>query len=271
MIVADGVVKEFAKVEKAPGRRFARSVKTSVRAVDGVSLTARDGETLGILGPNGAGKTTLLRILGTLMEPTSGTVRHLLPDGTRLEDPVRVKERMGYLSNNTRLYDKLTVRELLQMLGDVYGMGPLTAGARIDVCVETLGLADFLDSRIGRLSTGQTQRASIARCLFADPDLYILDEPTLGLDIMSAAAIVDFMQAEKTRGKTIVYSTHYLEEAQALCDRVLLMNRGRVVAAGSPAELCASTGKESLREAFLAVIAADDAGHPVFTKGGWRA
>ena len=252
-VIAQDLIKVFTKTEKVKRK----TVKTDFHAVDGVSFTANAGETLGILGPNGAGKTTLLRMLGTMMEPSSGTVRYTLMDGTALEKPEDIKAHMGYLSNNTKLYGKLSTREILSMMGEIYLFSAEETSARIEEITKALHMETFVDNRTAKLSTGQTQRASIARCLFADPQFYILDEPTLGLDIMSAAAIVDFMRAEKSRGKTIIYSTHYLEEAQFLCDRVLLMNHGRIIAADSPAALCSQTGTESLRDAFLTLIGED--------------
>ena len=252
-VMAQDLIKVFTKTEKVKRK----TVKTDFRAVDAVSFTVNAGETLGILGPNGAGKTTLLRMLGTIMEPSSGMVRYTLTDGTILEKPKDVKAHMGYLSNNTKLYGKLSTREILEMMGEIYHVTPDETCARIEGITKALHMEAFVDNRTAKLSTGQTQRASIARCLFADPQLYILDEPTLGLDIMSAAAIVDFMKTEKHRGKTIIYSTHYLEEAQSLCDRVLLMNHGRIIAADSPAALCSQTGTESLRDAFLTLIRED--------------
>lgn len=253
MVIAEHLIKEFTKTEK---QKY-KTVKRTFRAVDDISLSAEDGETLGILGPNGAGKTTLLRMLGTIMEPTDGTVEHFLPDGSRLGKPEDVKAHMGYLSNNTKLYEKFSVRELLELMGSIYGLSAEQSKTRIEEVISALDMGTFADNRIAKLSTGQTQRASIARCLFADPQLYILDEPTLGLDIMSAAAIVDFMRSERKRGKTIIYSTHYLEEAQSLCDRVLLLNRGRIIASDTPAALCEKTGTESLRDAFLTLIGED--------------
>ena len=253
MVKANHLVKEFTKTEKIKRK----NVKTTFRAVDDISMEAHDGETLGILGPNGAGKTTFLRMLGTLMEPTQGSVEHIMKDGTVLNKPEDIKAKMGYLSNNTKLYEKFSVREFLNMLGEIYGFAKEETDERIEEVIKKLNMEEFADNRIGKLSTGQTQRVSIARCLFANPDLYILDEPTLGLDIMSAAAIVDFMKAEKEKGKTIIYSTHYLEEAQSLCDRVILLNKGHIIAEGSPASLCERTNTETLRDAFLAFIRED--------------
>ncbi len=253
MVIAKDLVKEFAKTEKQRGK----TVKTTIRAVDGISIEAKDGETLGILGPNGAGKTTLLRMLGTLMEPTEGNVIHILSDGSETKDPSKVKEHMGYLSNNTKLYARFSTREFLYYLGEVYGMDKAWVTARIDEVNNRLCLNEFIDSKMDKLSTGQTQRANLARCLFSNPDLYILDEPTLGLDIMAASSIVDFMKSEKEKGKSIIYSTHYLEEAEALCDRVALINKGRIIALDSPKGLCEQTGKETLRDAFLYLIEKD--------------
>lgn len=249
MVKAEHLVKVFTKTEIENKKKN----KVSFRAVNDISIEAYDGETLGVLGPNGAGKTTLLRMLGTLMEPTEGKVTHIM-GGEEITKPERVKARMGYLSNNTKLYDKFSVREFLELLGDIYGFDEEKTKERIEEVVKTLKLDEFIDSRIASLSTGQTQRVSIARCLFPDPDLYILDEPTLGLDIMSAAAIVDFMIEQKKKGKTIIYSTHYLEEAQSLCDRVVLIGHGQVLDIDTPANLCEKTGKTNLREAFLAII-----------------
>lgn len=253
MIIAEELRKEFIRQEK----KRKKNIKTKIRAVDGVSFTAHDGETLGILGPNGAGKTTLLRMLGSIMEPDSGSIRRYDAAGALITDPVAARRRMGYLSNNTKLNDKFTLREYLEMTGSIYLMTKEQIAARISEVEKILSLESFLDNRIARLSTGQTQRASLARCLFHEPDVYILDEPTLGLDIMSASDVISFMNAEKQRGKTIIYSTHYLEEAETLCDRVLLMNRGRIAAEGSPAELMEQENASSLREAFLSVIGKD--------------
>ena len=253
MITANDLRKEFIRQEKK-GRK---TVKTKICAVDGVSFTAYDGETLGILGPNGAGKTTLLRMLGSIMEPDSGSVCWYDGEERPITDPVEARCKMGYLSNNTKLNDKFSLREYLEMTGGIYRMTKEQIAERISEVEKILKLESFIDNRIAKLSTGQTQRASLARCLFHEPDVYILDEPTLGLDIMSASDVLSFMNAEKERGKTIIYSTHYLEEAEKLCDRVLLMNHGRIAAEGSPAELMERENAASLREAFLSVIEKD--------------
>lgn len=236
-------------------RKGRRSVKEEFFAVDHVSLEAYPGEIVGILGPNGAGKTTLLRMLGMLMTPTKGRIRLSLADGKEIEDLTEKKAVIGYLSGNTKLYPRFSIREYLQFLGELYGFDRERIRERTEEIFRILDMEAFGDNRIGKLSTGQMQRASIARCLMADPAFYILDEPTLGLDILSADAIIHFMQEQKERGKTVLYSTHYLEEAELLCDRIYMLCGGKVVAGGTPAQLMEQTETGSLRTAFHALLA----------------
>ncbi len=246
MITANNLVKTFTRNEK-------KSKKSEINAVDGISLSVNAGEIVGILGPNGAGKTTLLRMMSKLMKPTSGMVSIRIND-EEITDDLEVKRHIGYLSNNTRLYGRLSARELLQMLGVLYGISEEDTQKRIAKISEILSMDSFLDNRIEKLSTGQTQRASIARCLVHDPLVYIFDEPTLGLDIISSAAIIDFMKGERERGKTVLYSTHYMEEAEYLCDRIIMIHQGKIISEGTPADLKAQTEKSSLRDVFAELI-----------------
>lgn len=246
------VLQENDKKRGATGKK--KSVKEEFYAVDDISLEAKEGEIVGILGPNGAGKTTLLRILGTLMEPTEGEVLIKNKQGEYETDPVKMKQNIGYLSGNTKLYHRLSTREMLSMLGEIYGMSREECNGQIDKIFQVLDMESFGDNRIEKLSTGQTQRANIARCLIHDPDLYIFDEPTLGLDIISADAIVNFMKGQKERGKTVLYSTHYLEEAQFLCDRIYMIYQGKIVKTGSPEQVMKDTNTNNLREAFHVVM-----------------
>ncbi|MCM1039682.1 MAG: ATP-binding cassette domain-containing protein [Ruminococcus sp.] len=245
-IKADHLVKTFTKNEK-------KSKKIDINAVDGISLSVKESEIVGILGPNGAGKTTLLRMLSKLMKPTSGMVSIRIGE-KEISDDIEVKRHIGYLSNNTKLYGRLSARELLQMLGILYGISEEESKAKIEQICEVLSMDSFIDNRIEKLSTGQTQRASISRCLIHDPHVYIFDEPTLGLDILSSAAIIDFMKAERERGKTILYSTHYMEEAEYLCDRIIMIHQGKIISEGTPEELKAQTGRGSLRDVFRELI-----------------
>ncbi len=253
MISANSLCKQFERTVLSE-RKKGRGKKETFYAVDHVSFSVKQGEILGILGPNGAGKTTLLRMLGSLMQPTEGSVSIENSEGNVLTDPVDLKRSIGYLSGNTKLYHRMSTREMLYMLAEIYEIDKDEAEKRIEEISKVLDMESFLDNRIEKLSTGQTQRASIARCLIHDPDIYIFDEPTLGLDIISADAIVNFMKEQKKRGKTVLYSTHYLEEAQFMCDRILMIYQGRIVKEGSPKEIMDECGVENLRDAFHKVM-----------------
>ena len=256
MLKADNLVKSFYKTE-AKGKRV------EFNAVDGISIMVEMGEILGILGPNGAGKTTLLRMLSGLMEPTSGEVCVTGKDGEVVKDTLEVKKSIGYLSGNTKLYGRMSVRELLKIFGTMYEIDEKVLDERIEKITEVLGMEEFVDNRIERLSTGQTQRASIARTIIHDPEIYIFDEPTLGLDIISSSAIIEFMRKEKERGKTVIYSTHYMEEADYLCDRIVMLNKGKTICDASPEELKKQNGVSSMRDAFYRIIESEGISYEV--------
>lgn len=245
MLKVDHIYKKFIRNEK-------KAKKTEFYAVNDISFYVNDGEILGILGPNGAGKTTLLRMAGLLMEPTKGEV--FLSEEKTVVEKTKMKQYIGYLSGNTKLYGRFSIREILKMLGEIYGMTKEEIKQRTEKIIEVLNLEEFIDNRIEKLSTGQTQRANIARCLLHDPKIYIFDEPTLGLDIISSAAIIDFMKEEKKRGKSVIYSTHYMEEAEFLCDRILMMFEGKVIAEGTPKELKELTQTTNLRDCFMRLM-----------------
>lgn len=253
MITANSLCKQFERTVLSEEKK-GKGKKETFYAVDHISFSVKQGEILGILGPNGAGKTTLLRMLGSLMEPTEGSVSIENKEGKVLTDSVDLKKSIGYLSGNTKLYHRMSSREMLYMLAEIYGIDKAETEKRIEEISKVLDMESFLDNRIEKLSTGQTQRASIARCLIHDPDIYIFDEPTLGLDIISADAIVSFMKEQKQRGKTVLYSTHYLEEAQFMCDRILMIYQGKIVKEGSPKEIMETCGTENLRDAFHKVM-----------------
>ncbi len=245
-MTAQQLVKTFTKNEK-------KNKKTDINAVDGISLSVSAGEIVGILGANGAGKTTLLRMMSKLMNPTSGTVQIKIND-EEITDTIEIKRHIGYLSNNTKLYGRFSTRELLQMLAAVYGLEKAQADQKIASICQILSMEEFIDNRIEKLSTGQTQRASISRCLIHDPQIYIFDEPTLGLDILSSAAIIEFMKRERDAGKIILYSTHYMEEAEFLCDRLVLLNHGKIISEGTPESLKEYTGEKSMRDVFSRLV-----------------
>ena len=229
-----------------------RKTKSSILADDNINLTIEDGCIVGILGPNGAGKTTLLRMIAGILSPTKGSI---LYDGLEIEkNDLKIKKEIAYLSGNTKLYNSITGRELLKMFANIYGIEKESCEKRIEDIIKRLDLSTFIDKRIGILSTGQTQRINIARCLIHKPKYYILDEATSDLDIIASQVILDFIKEEKTNGSTIIYSTHYMEEAENLCDYVVLIMNGRIIATGTPDEINKQTKQKNLRDAFFTLI-----------------
>jgi len=233
-MVLDGVSKSFGDVV----------------AVVELSLSIPGGEIYGLLGPNGAGKTTALRMLAGLLATGHGTARVLGHDATTAS----AKKRLGYLSGSTGLFGRLTPREVLDYFGQIHGLSRTEITRRVAVLAPDLALETILDRRCEVLSTGERQRVSIARAVLHDPAVLILDEPTSGLDVLASRFMRDFVRAERDRGKAVVFSTHYLAEAELLCDRIGFLHLGRLIAEGSPAEIRAQTGKATLEEAFLALV-----------------
>src|SRR5215510_11058537 len=201
------------------------------RAVDGVSFDVGEGEFFGILGPNGAGKTTTLEIIEGLREPDAGTVRLL--GQSPWPRNIALLPRMGVQLQATAFFEKLTAREQLQTFAALYGV----SATRADEMLELVGLDDKADTREDKLSGGQRQRLSIACALVHDPDIVFLDEPTAALDPQARRNLWDVLRAIQDRGKTILYTTHYLDEAEILCDRVAIMDHGRILALDAPATL----------------------------------
>ncbi len=217
-----------------------------------ISFEVNDGEILGLLGPNGAGKTTILRIIAGIMEPTSGEV--IIDDKDFKKNEIEIKKDIAFLSGNTKLYKDISCVELLKMCASYYEMDKNIVDKRIKEVVKRFDMNSFKDQRIGSLSTGQTQRVGVARCVLHDPHNYILDEATSGLDIISSQVILDFIKEERDRGKCIIYSTHYMEEAENICDRVVLINKGEIIATGTPKEIEKETKTSNLRDAFFKLI-----------------
>jgi sodium transport system ATP-binding protein len=236
--------------------RFDHLVKryATVEAVRDVSLEVNPGEIYALLGPNGAGKTTALRVLATLLTPTSGTA---FVDGIDVrEGPLEVRRRIGFLAASMGLYERLTAREFVEYFARLQGLHGQVLRRRVDEVVETFDIGEFANRYCGRLSTGQRQRVSVARSIVHDPPALILDEPTLGLDVLSGQTIYQFIERERERGKAIVFSTHQMEEVELLADRVGVLSRGELVAEGTPEALVASTGEANLARAFLALVQA---------------
>jgi sodium transport system ATP-binding protein len=225
-----------------------------VTAVDDLSFEVAAGEIYGLLGPNGAGKTTTLRVLAGMLVPTAG--RAVVAGVDVATDAPLARRRLGFLTGTTGLYARLTGRELLAYFGRLHGLPRERIAARTGLLSEVLDMGPFLDRRCEALSTGQRQRLSVARAVLHDPPVLILDEPTVGLDVLASRFLRDFVRAERDRGKAVLFSTHYLAEAELLCDRIGLLHRGRLLAEGSPPALRArADDASSLEEAFLRLVA----------------
>ncbi len=238
-------------------KEFAQPDGGVKRAVDGVSFAIQAGEIYGLLGPNGAGKTTTLRLLSGMMAPTSGDA--VLNGHSILDDDQEIKKQIGFLTANTGLYPRLTPRETLVFFTEMYGISRARAEERAGELIDWLDMGEFADLRCGALSTGQKQRTSIARSLVADPPILIMDEPTLGLDVLTNRIILDFIRRESTAGKTVLLSTHYLDEAEDMCTRVGLLHNGKLIAEGSLPELRELSGEKKLTDIFLNLIEAQPA------------
>ena len=223
-----------------------------VRAVDGVSFTVGAGEVVGLLGPNGAGKTTTLRMLAGILAPDSGRV---LVEGLDMRSaPLDAKRRIGFLSGDTQLYQRLTPREVLRYFGELFGLGGGPLEARIEALVASLDMQPFASRPCSTLSSGQKQRANIARAFLHEPSVLVLDEPTMALDVISGQFIVEAIRRERDNGRAILFSTHIMGEAEYLCDRILLMHEGRLFDAGTLEELLAHSGQRNLTDAFIAHV-----------------
>ena len=218
-----------------------------------ITFEAKPGEIIGILGPNGAGKTTLLRMIAGILEPTEGKIT--FDDGMNYKDnEIEIKQKIAYLSGNTKIYDTLSTYELLKMCCDIYGVTKDESEKRIKEITKILNMEQFLYNKIANLSTGQTQKVNLARCLVHNPQYYILDEATTGLDIISSQIILNFIKEERRKGKTILYSTHYMEEAENICDKVIMINKGKIIQEGTPEEIKTNTNTTNLRDSFFAII-----------------
>ncbi len=241
MIQVNGLSKTFSDPKR--GTRL---------AVDDVSFDVRAGEVFGLLGPNGAGKTTTLRMLATLLKPTAGTAS--LNGFEITSQPEKVREQIGFLSGDMGLYGRLTPLEILDFFGKLYGMDAARRVSRIQFMITMLDMKSFAGVRTDKLSTGMKQKTAIARTMLHDPPVLILDEPTAGLDVPTARTIETAIVDAKKAGKCVLFSTHVMEEAEYLCDRIGVISDGKMKMTGTMDELRAATGKHRLREIFLDLL-----------------
>lgn len=233
-------------------KTFQDKKRGEVKAVDDVSFLCRPGEIYGLLGANGAGKTTTLRMLATILEPTDGTAR--LCGHDVVEHPERARQQCGFLSTATALYPRLTAYEMVAYFGQLNGLDRATLERRINEIFDRLDMNGFRDRRCDKLSTGMKQKTSIARTLVHDPPVMIFDEPTLGLDIMTARTIIEFIRECRDRGKTVIFSTHVMSEVEKLCDVIGIIQNGKLLAEGTIEQLRQRHGLQSMEEIFVKIV-----------------
>jgi sodium transport system ATP-binding protein len=232
---------------------FRDKKRGEIRAVDNVSFVSKPGQIYGLLGANGAGKTTTLRMLATILEPTDGTA--IVCGHDVVDDPQTVRANVGFLSAATALYPRLTAQEMVEYFGRLNGLDNSTLKRRVDDIFNRLDMNSFRDRRCDKLSTGMKQKTSIARTLVHDPQVMIFDEPTIGLDIMTARTIIGFIRECRERGKTVIFSTHVMSEVEKLCDTIGIIQSGKLLAEGSLDELRARFNETDLEEIFVKIVA----------------
>jgi sodium transport system ATP-binding protein len=227
----------------------------SVKAVDGISFTAPDGSVTGLLGPNGAGKTTTLRMLYTLMRPDDGRI--FVDDVDAVANPEEARRRLGVLPDQSGLYKRLTAREHIHYFGELQGVTGRDLDARTDHLLKMLDMTAVADRRTAGYSHGERTKTALARAIVHNPRNVLLDEPTNGLDVMSTRAVRDIIRRLKAEGHTVLFSSHVMQEVSALCDTIVVIARGQIVASGTPDDLRRLTGRENLEDAFVALTGLD--------------
>lgn len=230
-------------------------LKGKFTAVDGLSFQADAGQIYGLLGPNGAGKTTVLRILSTVLTPSHGTATIRGFDVQR--DADKVRHQIGFVSNNTAVYERMTAFEMVEYFGRLYGLSAQAVRQRTEDIFERLEMQDIRDRLCAKMSTGMRQKVSIARALVHDPPVLIFDEATVGLDVLVARSLLQIISQLRDQGKCIIFSTHHMREVEKLCDRVAIMNRGKILAEGSVAELQEAHQEKDLEEIFFRLLSHD--------------
>lgn len=224
----------------------------AIHALRGVSFAVERGELVTLLGANGAGKTTTLRMLATILEPSDGTA--MIAGHDVVEHPEKVRANVGFLSSGTALYPRLSAQEMVEYFGRLNGLDEPILKKRIDDIFSRLDMNGFRDRRCDKLSTGMKQKTSIARTLVHDPPVMIFDEPTTGLDVMTARTIIGFIADCRDRGKTVVFSTHIMSEVERLCDHIGIIHGGKLLEEGTLSELRAKHNEHNLEEIIVKVV-----------------
>ena len=227
----------------------AEHVGDFAHAVNDVSLTCEPGRIFSLLGPNGAGKTTTLRMIATLLKPSSGSISVCGHDA--VTDPIGVRKSIGFLTGSTKLYDRLTPFEIVKFYADVHGVDRKTFERRADELFTMLDMQEFKSKRIGKLSTGMTQKVSIARTMIHDPAVVVFDEPTTGLDVITSRTIIEMIRRCRDEGKTVIFSTHIMGEVNLLSDDLAIIHKGKLCFSGTYDDYKAQSQSDSLEQEFI--------------------
>jgi len=233
-------------------KKFFDEGRGEITAVNAISFECREGEVFGLLGANGAGKTTTLRMLSTVIAPTSGYAAILGHDVVKNSEKARMN--LGFYSASTALYPRLTARETITFFARINQYPPRLVSGRVDAIMDRFGIAKFADARVDRLSSGMKQKVSIARTIAHDPKIVIFDEPTVGLDVLSSLEVQNSIRQLRDEGKTIIFSTHIMSEAERLCDRIAIVHRGNILASGTLSSLRETTGQHYLEDIFVQYV-----------------
>ena len=233
-------------------KTFYDESRGEIHAVDGIDFTCNEGEVFGLLGANGAGKTTTLRMLSTILTPTSGTASILGHDVVK--DPQGVRKNLGFFSACTALYPRLTARETIEFFARINQYPAERVKERVDYLVDRFGITKYADVRVEKLSTGMKQKVSIARTVAHNPLMIIFDEPTVGLDVLNALEVLETIKELRAEGKTIIFATHIMSEAEKLCDRIAIIHGGHILACDTLDGLRAQTGQHYLEDIFVQYV-----------------
>ena len=233
-------------------KTFLDESRGTIHAVDGISFQCRESEVFGLLGANGAGKTTTLRMMSTIITPTSGSARIL--DHDIVKDPAGVRRSMGFYSASTALYPRLTARETIEFFARINQYPEDKVQVRVNSLIERFGITEYAGVRVEKLSTGMKQKVSIARTIAHNPRIVIFDEPTIGLDVLNALEVQKAIHELRSDGRTVIFSTHIMSEAEILCDRIAIIHRGRILACDTLAGLREATGLHYLEDIFLLYV-----------------
>jgi sodium transport system ATP-binding protein len=251
------MVNRGISVEKAVqvdhvSKKFYDFKRGEIAVVNDLSLQCSTGEIVGILGPNGAGKTTILRMISAILTPTAGNIE-VFGHNTR-EHPAEIRSRIGFISSDTNLYDRLTAEEMVYYFGKFFNLSDDEIRKRAEKLYESLSMGSILKRQCRNLSAGEKQKVSIARTLIHDPPLLILDEPTTALDVLTSRDIIWLVRQSRNEGKAILYSAHNMVEVEDLCDRIILIHKGNLLDEGTIPEVISRSGAPNLTECFLSLV-----------------